>query len=75
MNEQFPVLFENAMIKVFKNPSDEIFIEHKHSGVQLRIADMSNDLSILFSTNSVIVPYSMNGLSQILVKDRFNKGL
>lgn len=36
-NDQFPILFENSDLRIYKNPSDEIFVKDKRSGAQMRI--------------------------------------
>lgn len=36
-NEGFPVLYDNGQIRVYKNPTDEVFVEDLKSGMTMRI--------------------------------------
>lgn len=53
-HESFPVVFENDRIQIYRNPSNEIFVENKGSGVKIRI---SADKDVLqFTTHDRIEP-------------------
>lgn len=70
-DEQFPVLFENDKIRVFKNPSDEIFVETKdfeHS-VQMRVSTQRHSLLVTAGNgNGIMTPSSINGLPAFVVR-------
>ena len=36
-SDQFPILFEGAGVRIYKNPSNELFIENIGSGVTMRL--------------------------------------
>lgn len=46
--EQFPELFNDGRMRVFKNPSNEIFVENVATGAQMRIS--SNVRGLGFTT-------------------------
>jgi hypothetical protein len=59
-NEQFPVRFETNQVRIFTNPSNEIFIKHKDSQVQIRLS--WNDGAFIFTTDSNVKPVITNGM-------------
>jgi len=47
-SEQFPTLFNDGRVRVFNNPTKEIFVEDIATGVQIRI--QSNGQGLEFTT-------------------------
>jgi len=43
-NEQFPILFRDGKVKVYKNPTNEIFVEDVATGAQMRISSNGRGL-------------------------------
>lgn len=60
-------LFENSMILVEKNSSDEIFVKNKQSGIRLGIGDYGANLNITCN-NGIMVASVVNGLATIITK-------
>src|SRR3989344_2286694 len=58
-SEQFPILFEGGGIWVYKNPTDEIFVENTgKNGVCLRIGSNGNgELSVSTHRGRVVSPW------------------
>jgi hypothetical protein len=57
--KEFPILYEDMEIRVFKNPSNEIFVENRRSGLQMRIKAESSG-EFIFITNGVLDPIQIN---------------
>lgn len=53
-SENFPILFENSEVVIFKNPSNEIFIQEKKFGSEMR---MNFDDGIQFTSQCRVEPY------------------
>ncbi len=53
----FPVLFDDGLVRVYKNPSDEIFVEDVRSGATMRISSYGHgDGGLQFTTNGRVEP-------------------
>jgi len=57
-SESFPILYENGRIQVYKNPSDEIFVENRRSRAVIRISLYGDGLSVTASECVVDSPTS-----------------
>jgi hypothetical protein len=65
---QFPILFENSEVIVYKNSSDEIFIETKHAKVTMRVSPRREGLMVTAGNgNGMFTPSSFNGLPAFVV--------
>lgn len=64
MNDiQFPILFENTKVKVFNNPSGEIFVLLKINNIQIRISDHRDFLIVTAGNgNGRLEPSLVGGL-------------
>ena len=60
--EQFPTLFKQGNLRVFKNPSNEVFVEDLKSGAQIRInAETRGKGGLEFTANQLVEPTVVNG--------------
>lgn len=50
----FPILFQNYGMVVYKNPSGEIFVQNKVSKVQMRLTYVGRGL--VFTTEDLVEP-------------------
>lgn len=55
------ILFENNVIKVEMNSSDEVFITSKRLGTKCRVSPDWNGISVT-AANQRITPWAINGL-------------
>ena len=63
-NEDFPILYEDTEIRVFKNPLSEIFVEGVRSGVLMRINACGPFSSggLQFTTEGRVEPCQINSM-------------
>ena len=62
-NEGFPILFENGPVRVYKNPSNEIFVEDIRSGATMRINSYPHlEGGLRFTTDRRVEPVQVNGM-------------
>ena len=59
-NEQFPVLYEDGTVKIYKNPTNEIFVKNLKSGAEMRITPRKEKLE-LTTHGSYMKPCIING--------------
>ena len=56
-NENFPILFEDDHMRVYKNPANEIFVEDIQSGATMRISSYPLlDGGLRFTTKGRVEP-------------------
>jgi len=56
-NEDFPILYEDHRVRVFKNPTNEIFVEDVRSGATMRINSYPHlDGGLQFTTDGRVEP-------------------
>lgn len=60
-SESFPILFEDGRVRVYKNPTNEIFVEDIMSGVTMRI-NYSHDGGLQFTADGRVEPIHINGM-------------
>jgi len=57
-DEQFPIHYEDGEIRIYTNPSNEVFIEDKKSGVQMRLnSHYTGKGGLQFTTNALVEPF------------------
>ena len=62
-NEQFPVLYADGELVVYKNPTREIFVKDKRTGTTLRIKPCRYGKGGLeFTTDQLVLPFQVNGM-------------
>jgi len=61
-SESFPILFEDGRVRVYKNPTNEIFVENIRSGVTMRIDSSLYDDGIRFTADGRVEPIQINGM-------------
>ena len=59
-NEGFPVFFDDGRLRVYKNPTNEIFVEDCKTGATMRINSGRNGLQ--FTTSEVVEPVQVPGM-------------
>ncbi|GEM_PF-2301829 len=66
----FPILYEDHTVRVFKNPSGEIFVENVR-GVEatIRIGADRDGLSVT-AHDGTFTPWAINGLPAFLVRGK-----
>lgn len=57
--DQFPILFEDGEKRVYKNPTNEIFVEDVRSGATMRINSRGG---LLFTVTGDVRPTVVNGM-------------
>ena len=60
-DENLPLLYEDEFVWVYKNPSNEIFVENIRSGVKMRI-NPSYDGGLQFSAVGRVEPTLINNM-------------
>lgn len=61
--DQFPILFEDGRVRVYKNPTNEIFVEDIRSGATMRINSYPHlDGGLQFTTDGRVEPVQVNGM-------------
>ncbi len=53
--EAFPILYEDSRVQIFKNPSNEIFIEDIRSGATIRLSSYPHG-GLQFTTDGLVEP-------------------
>ncbi|MFH1404696.1 MAG: hypothetical protein ABIH21_01200 [Patescibacteria group bacterium] len=61
-SENFPILFEDSRLRVYKNPDNEIFVEDIRSGATMRISSTSPRGGLTFTTDGRVEPIQVNNL-------------
>jgi len=61
-NEGFPILFEDGNLRVYKNPTNEVFVEEVASGVTIRINayPYARGCGLQFTTDALVEPTVVN---------------
>jgi hypothetical protein len=60
-NESFPVLFDDGLVRVYKNPTNEIFVEDKETGATMRINRYPyGKKGLQFITAELVEPIQVN---------------
>lgn len=62
-NKNFPILFEDGCVRVYKNPMNEVFVNDIRSGATMRISSyphLGNGLQ--FTTDGWVEPIQVNGM-------------
>ena len=61
--EGFPILYKDGSIRIFKNPTNEIFVEDIRSGATMRINSYPHlDGGLQFTTDGRVEPVKVNGV-------------
>jgi len=60
-DEQFPVHFEHSNLRVYSNPSGEVFVEDKRTGVYLRVQS-EREGGLTFTTSGRMEPVPVNNM-------------
>ena len=69
-SENFPILFQDGRLQVYKNPSGEIFVEDmRDKGVEIRISLGQDGLTVTSQTGA-LTPWATNGLPAFLVRGK-----
>ena len=56
-SKSFPILFDNGLVRVYKNPMGEIYVEDIRSGVMMQItSDPHIDGGLRFATEGRVEP-------------------
>ncbi len=67
--EQFPTIFTDGRIRIYKNPTNEIFMKHLKTGVTIRFYDSSDGIG--FTTQHAIVePQRVSNIIGWLIRKR-----
>lgn len=61
-SEMFPVLFENGLVRVYRNHMSEIFVEDIQSGATMRISSFRSLGGLKFTTASLVEPVQVEGM-------------
>ena len=61
-SDQFPVLFEDGRVRVYKNPTNEVFVEDIRSGATMRISSHGHGEGLQFTVNGRVDPIQVNGM-------------
>lgn len=64
------VVFENNVIDVVVNSSDEVIVRGKRSGAEIRVSPMEKSLSISAAGNDMKIGLPHNGLPTVQVTRR-----
>lgn len=72
-SENFPILYENVDIVVFKNPAGEIFVQKTSrvadtEGPCIRIGCFGHTELVVTANNGGLIPWAVNGVSAFRVK-------
>jgi hypothetical protein len=67
--ENFPILYENDRVLVYKNPTNEIFVEDVRSGVTMRISSHPHG-GLLFTTDALVEPVRVTNMIGWRIKNR-----
>ena len=61
-SESFPILFEDGRVRVYKNPTNEIFVEDVQSGTTMRINQYPHlNGGLRFTTEGLVEPVLYHG--------------
>lgn len=60
-SENFPILYEDTRVRIYKNPSDEIFVESISSNVAMRISPLRG-VGLMFTTKERVEPTWINNM-------------
>jgi hypothetical protein len=61
-SDQFPILFEDGRVRVYKNPTNEVFIEDVRSGTTMRINAYGHGEGLQFTAVGDVRPTVVNGM-------------
>ena len=61
-SESFPIHYERGYLRVYTNPSGELFVEDTRSGVSMRINPSHPDGGLEFTTDGRVEPIQVNGM-------------
>ena len=62
-SESFPILFEDGRVRVYKNPTNEIFVEDIQSGATMRISSYGYlDGGLQFTTDGRVEPIRVSNM-------------
>lgn len=62
-NEQFPILFERGNLQIYKNPTDEIFIEDLQTGASIRLnVDPRGGLQFTTGAHELVEPERVSNM-------------
>ena len=61
-NSDFPILFQDGDVRVFKNPSNEIFVEDIRSDATMRINSYGHGEGLQFTAEGRVEPIQVNGM-------------
>ena len=69
-NSDFPILFQDGDVRVFKIPANEIFAEDIRSGATMRIKSHGHGEGLRFTAEGRVEPIPVNGMIGWLVSPR-----
>lgn len=62
-SESFPILYEDHSVRIYKNPTDEIFIEDIRSGATMRLSSYpQSDGGLQFTTDGRVEPIRISNM-------------
>ena len=61
-SESSPILFKDGQIRVYRNPTREVFVEDIRSGATMRVSSYSHGDGLQFTTDSRVEPIQVNGM-------------
>ena len=61
-NSDFPILFQDGDVRVYKNPTNEIFVEDIRSGATMRINSYGHGEGLQFTADGRVEPIQVNGM-------------
>jgi len=62
-SKQFPILFEDGRVRVYKNPTNDIFVEDIRSGATIRINSYPHvDGGLQFTADGRVEPVLVNNM-------------
>lgn len=62
-NKNFPILYEDGCLRIYKNPSSEIFVEDMRSRATMRISSYGySDGGLQFTTDGQVGPIRLSNM-------------
>lgn len=61
-SDQFPILFEDGRVRVYKNQTNEVFVEDVQSGATMRINSYGHGEGLQFTAVGDVRPTVINGI-------------
>ena len=61
-SESFPILYQDGQVRVYRNPTREIFVEDIQSGAAMRISSYGHGEGLQFTADGRVEPIQTNGM-------------